>query len=118
MTNKVQTVDEYLQTLSEEIQKTLRSIRKQIQSAAPEASEGISYNIPTFKLDGRPLVSFAAAKKHCAFYVLSPKVISAFKEELKDFDFEGGAIRFVIEKPLPQALVVNLVKARIAEIKK
>lgn len=116
MINKIQNVDEYLDSLPDAVKRTLLTLRKQIKESAPDAIEGISYNIPTFKLNGRPLVSLAAAKKHCAFYILSPKVVLAHKEDLKEYNFEGGAIRFTTERPLIGALVKKLVKARIAEI--
>jgi uncharacterized protein YdhG (YjbR/CyaY superfamily) len=61
------------------------------------------------------LVSFGAGKNHCSFYVMSPKVVAAFKQDLKDYDTSPGTVRFPVGKPLPAALVKKLVKARIAE---
>lgn len=67
-----------------------------------------------FKLQG-PLVSFGAATNHCSFYVQSPAVMEAHKDELKAYDTSKGTIRFPADKPLPAALVKKLVKARIEE---
>ena len=71
--------------------------------------------MPTFKLSGAHLVSFAGAKSHCALYGMS-SAVKRFGPELERFDAKGGTIRFSADKPLPAALVTRLVKARTAEI--
>ena len=111
-------VDKYLAAVSEPASSTLNTIRATIRSAVPpEATEGISYGIPTFKYKGA-LVWFAAFSKHCSFFPGSLAVIAAFKNELKDCQTSKGTIRFPVDKPLPAALVKKLVKARIAEKEK
>jgi uncharacterized protein YdhG (YjbR/CyaY superfamily) len=108
------THDEYLAALSDDQRGALEKLRKDIQSAAPKAEECISYGIPGFRLNGKLLVSYGAAAKHCAFYPGS--TLQAFKKEMKDYDTSGkGTIRFPAEEPLPSALVKKIVKARIAE---
>jgi uncharacterized protein YdhG (YjbR/CyaY superfamily) len=87
-----------------------------IKRAAPEATEGISYQVPTFKHLGRPLVGFGAAKDHCALYVMSPEVMNAHATELERYETGKGSIRFAPGKPLPSRLVSKLVRARMAEI--
>jgi uncharacterized protein YdhG (YjbR/CyaY superfamily) len=107
-------VDEYLAGVPEPARGTLNKIRAAIRSAVPpEATEGISYGIPTFNYKG-PLVWFAAFSKHCSLFP-SAAVIEAFKDELKGFSTSKGTIHFPTDKPLPTALVKNLVKARIAQ---
>jgi uncharacterized protein YdhG (YjbR/CyaY superfamily) len=108
-------VDEYLAAIPEDQRAALAKLRKEIESAAPAATEGISYQVPTFKHQGRPLVGFGAATKHCAFYVMSPDVMRAHAAELKGYDTGKGSIRFPAGKPLPTKLVKKLVKARIVE---
>ena len=108
-------VDEYLARVPEPARSTLKRIRAVIRSAAPsEATEAISYRMPTFRYKG-PLLGFAAFPNHCGLYPMSPSVIEAFKEELKNYHTSKGAISFPVDKPLPAALVKKLVKARIAE---
>jgi len=107
-------IDEYLSTLSEESRVALQQLRKTIGSAAPTATEGISYGVPTFKHLGA-LVGFGAAKNHCSFYVMSTATMEAHADELESYDTSKGTIRFPPGKPLPAALVRKLVKARIAE---
>ena len=107
-------VDEYLAGVPEPARGTLNKIRAAIRSALPlEATEGISYGIPTFNYNG-PLVWFAAFSNHCSLFP-SAAVIEAFKDELKGFSTSKGTIHFPTDKPLPTALVKNLVKARIAQ---
>ena len=105
--------DEYLARITDEKRRTLEKLRKDIRAAAPNAEECISYGIPSFRLNGKLLVSYAAAAKHCAFYPGS--IVRKFKEELKDYDTAGkGTIRFSADAPLPSTLVQKIVKARIA----
>ena len=108
-------VDEYLAGVSEPARSTLNRVRAAIRSAVPpEATEAISYRMPTFKYKG-PLLGFAAFSNHCGLYPMSPSVMEAFKNELKGFHTSKGTIRFPVDKPLSAALVKKLVKARIAE---
>ncbi len=100
----------------------LEKLRKTIKSAAPQAIEGISYQIPVLKHEGRPLVGFGsgsrrggATKNHCSFYVMSPSVMKAHADELEPYDTAKGTVHFPIGKPLPTGLVKKLVKARIEE---
>jgi len=108
-------VDGYLASISEDAGAALGKLRETIRAAAPEATEVISYQVPTFKYRGRPLVSFGAAKEHCSFYVMSPDVVEAHKADLEGYVLGKGSIQFFAAKPLPAALVKKLVKARIAE---
>jgi len=107
-------IDEYLMRIPEEAVASLQHIRRLIKEAAPKAREAISYQIPTFKYLG-PLVGFGAAKNHCGFYVMSPAVMQLFSEELKPYDIATATIRFPFDKPLPDALIMKLVEARIQE---
>lgn len=114
MPNTPQTIDEYLARLSDDKRATLEKLRSAIKSAAPNAEECIAYQIPTFRLDGKMLVSFGAAAKHCAFYP-GAYPVNALRAELEAYDVNKGTIRFSVNKPLPATLVRKLVKARIAE---
>jgi uncharacterized protein YdhG (YjbR/CyaY superfamily) len=108
-------VDEYLAGVPEPARSTLNKVRAAIRSAAPpDATEAITYRIPTFKYKGS-LVAFAAFSNHCSLFPMSLAVMDAFKNELKGFYTSKGTIRFPVDKPLPAALVKKLVKARLAE---
>ena len=108
-------VDEYLAGVPESARSTLNKVRAAIRSAVPpEATEAISYRMPTFRYKGA-LLGFAAFSNHCSLFPMSLSVMETFKNELKDFDTSKGTIRFPVDKPLSAALVKKLVKARIAE---
>ena len=108
-------IDEYLAGVPEPARSTLNTVRAVIRSAVPpEATETISYGIPAFRHE-QVLVWFAAFSKHCSLFPTA-SVIEAFKKELKGFTISKGTIQFPTDKPLPAALVKNLVKARLAQI--
>lgn len=109
------TIDAYLAALPPDQCAALEKLRKTIQAAAPGAEECISYGLPAFRLDGRALVAFGAAAKHCSFFPMSGTAVAAHQADLRAFDTSKGTIRFRPDKPLPATLVRKLVKARIAE---
>jgi uncharacterized protein YdhG (YjbR/CyaY superfamily) len=110
------TIDEYIAGFPEEIQAKLQEIRKVIREAAPQASEKISYQMPTFFLNGN-LVHFAAFKNHIGFYP-APTGLSAFEEEISHYQHSKGAVQFPLDKPIPFDLVRRIVTYRIGENEK
>jgi uncharacterized protein YdhG (YjbR/CyaY superfamily) len=114
MAGKPQTIDEYLEALSDDKRIALEKLRKAIKAAAPKAEECISYQLCAFRQDGM-LVAFGASANHCAFYLMSSTTVEAHKDELAPYDTSKGTIRFAADKPLPATLVCKLVKARLAE---
>lgn len=114
MKAKPGTIDEYLLPLPGEQRAALERLRRIIRAAAPEAVECISYGLPAFELNGK-LVAFGAGAKHCALYPMSTAVMEAHNKELEGYSLSKGTIRFQPEKPLPEALVRKLVRARVAE---
>jgi uncharacterized protein YdhG (YjbR/CyaY superfamily) len=111
--NKPKTHDDYLAAVTENKRAALQKLRKAIKRAAPKAEECISYQVPAFRLNGKFLVAYGAATNHCAFYPGS--TVKALKNELKSYDTSKGTIRFSADKPLPSALVWELVRLRIEE---
>jgi uncharacterized protein YdhG (YjbR/CyaY superfamily) len=109
-------VEQYLADLPEEPRAALEKLRETIKASAPEATEGIAYQMPTFRNHGRFLVSYAAYKNHCSLFPASDAVMEAFGEELKPYFSGKGTIRFQANKPLPAALVRKIVKKRIEEV--
>ena len=108
-------VDAFLAALPPDMRAALANLRRAIRAAAPGAEESINYGVPAFKYRGRPLVSYGAAKNHCSFYVQSPAVMEAHRDELAPYDTSKGTVRFAPDAPLPDALVAKLVRARMAE---
>ena len=110
---KFQTIDEYISTFPKDIQKILGKVRKTIKETAPDAEEAISYQIPTFKLNGN-LVHFAAFKNHIGFYP-APSGQKAFQKELSIYKSGKGSIQFPIDKPMPLSLIKKIVNYRVKE---
>ncbi len=109
----VSNIDEYIADFPEETQVLLRQMRETISNAAPEASEKISYAMPTFYLNGN-LVHFAGYKNHVGFYP-APSGIAAFPEEMIQYKFSKGAVQFPLDKPLPIDFIKRVVVFRVEE---
>jgi len=106
-------IDEYIASFPADVQERLRQMRAAIREAAPEAQEKISYQMPTFFLQGN-LVHFAAFKNHIGFYP-APRGIEAFKDELAAYEGAKGSVQFPLDQPLPLDLVRRIVQFRVAD---
>jgi uncharacterized protein YdhG (YjbR/CyaY superfamily) len=106
-------IDEYISKFPADIQILLEQMRKTIRKAAPDASEKISYQMPTFFLKGN-LVHFAALKNHIGFYP-TPSAIIAYQKELTRYISSKGAVQFPLDEPLPLDLVTKMVTFRVKE---
>jgi uncharacterized protein YdhG (YjbR/CyaY superfamily) len=106
-------IDSYLAGVPEPARTTLEKVRKAIKAAAPDASEAISYKIPTFKYKGRPLIYFAAFKDHCSIFPMNDEAWTELKDQLQALNARKtgpGTLQFPVDKPLPAALVKKIVK--------
>ncbi len=110
---KFSTIDEYVKSFPPEVQKKLEQLREAVKMIAPTAEEIISYQMPTFYLNGN-LVHFAAFKNHIGFYP-APSGIEAFKQELSQYKGAKGSVQFPIDQPLPMELIKKIVEFRVAE---
>src|SRR5437016_11021690 len=111
---RFKTIDECIQASPTDVQGILQSLRLTIRKAAPEAGETISYQMPTFKLNGRGLVYFAAFKNHIGFYPI-PSGVEAFEKELSPYKQGKGSVQFPIDQPVPYDLVRRIVTFRVNE---
>jgi len=111
--NSINSIDEYISQFPEEVQAILKKLREIIKKAAPEAIEKISYQMPTFYLNGN-LVHFAAFQKHIGFYP-TPSGIEAFQEEISQYKWAKGSVQFPIDQPIPYDLVERIVLYRVKE---
>jgi uncharacterized protein YdhG (YjbR/CyaY superfamily) len=111
---KFNSIDEYIASFPEDVQKVMKQLRSTIKAAAPEAGEKISYNMPTFTLNGTYLVYFAGWKNHIAFYG-APKGNAEFKEDLSAYESGAGTLQFPYDKPMPLDLITKIVKFRVTE---
>ena len=108
-----QNVDEYIAGFPEDVKAKLEMLRATIRQAAPDAQEKISYQMPTFFLEGN-LVHFAAYKNHIGFYP-SPSGIEHFKERLSVYKGAKGSVQFPLDKPIPFELVGEITAFRVQE---
>jgi uncharacterized protein YdhG (YjbR/CyaY superfamily) len=109
-------MDDYLEGLPPAEKAALERVRAVIGGAVPDAEEGVSYGMPAFIYSGRPLLGFKAAKKHLSIFPFSPAAIEAVKPRLHGFDLAKGTIRFTPDRPVPEDVLVDLVRARMQEI--
>jgi uncharacterized protein YdhG (YjbR/CyaY superfamily) len=114
---KQKAIDEYIKIFPEDIQIILEKIRKVIGECAPRSEEAMKYGIPTFKLNGRNLVHFAAFKNHIGFFP-TPSAIVTFKKELSGYKTSKGTIQFPLNKPIPFDLVKKITAFRTEEVMK
>lgn len=114
MNTAPQTIDDYVAGFPKDIQGLLEEVRKAIQEAAPNAVEKISYGMPTFALNGKNLVHFAAFKNHIGFYPV-PSGIEKFKKELSKYKGAKGSVQFPLDKAMPLELIAKIVKFRVKE---
>lgn len=110
----IATVDEYLLRVPDDKRAALEQLRQQIRAIVPDATEVMSYGLPTFKLDGRWFVAFGATKKHCSFHA-GAAPLKALAGELAGYRLGKGTINFPPDRPLPVELVRKLVEVRLAE---
>lgn len=109
----IETIDDYIQQASDDVQEILQKLRIVIHEEAPEAKEAISYQMPTFVLNGN-LVHFAAFKNHIGFYPV-PSGITAFQQELAPYKQVKGSVQFPLDQPMPYDLIRRIVRFRVAE---
>jgi len=105
-------VTAHLKTLSPEQRKTLELLRTQIAAELPTAKQVIKYGIPTFVIDGVPIIGFSGYKKHNSIFPYSGTVTSKLKTELANYQQTKGSIHFDIDKPFPKALLKKIIKVK------
>lgn len=108
-------VDEYIATHPEHVQAILQRVRSTIREAVPGAEEVISYQIPAYKVDGRPVLYFAGWKQHYSLYPVTEQLVEAFKDDLAPYKVDKGTIRFPLSQPVPVKLIERIAKFRANE---
>src|SRR5690606_26350034 len=100
MNSKTHNMYLYIEMFHENVQEILQKVRDAITKNAPNAVEGISYGMPSFKINGKPLVYFGCYKNHIGFYAL-PSGNEAFQKKLTHYKTGKGSIQFPLNKEIP-----------------
>ena len=115
MKQAIESVDQYLLQFPEGIQERMRALREHILSQYPDAVEGISYSMPAYKLNKKPLVYFAAYEKHIGVYA-TPGAQAKMSAALKGYKQGKGSIQFPNDQEFPLELIQQVIQTRAAEI--
>jgi uncharacterized protein YdhG (YjbR/CyaY superfamily) len=107
-------IDEYIASFPEDVQRILQELRETIRAAAPGTEEKISYGIPTFTLNGKYLIYFACWKNHLSIYPI-PSGTGAFNKQVSKYVEGKGTLKFPLDQPLPMKLITKTVRNRVAE---
>jgi uncharacterized protein YdhG (YjbR/CyaY superfamily) len=111
-----ESVADYIAAQPAAVQPALRRVRATIRKALPGVTEGISYQIPVYKLDGAMLLYFAGYPRHYGIYPATPGIVGPLKKQLAAHLHGKATIRFPIEDPVPTRLITRIVKLRAAEV--
>jgi uncharacterized protein YdhG (YjbR/CyaY superfamily) len=110
-------IDEYLSTLDAEKRSTLEAVRRSIRTILPDAEEGLSYGLPAFRVKGKAVAGFGAAKSHLTYMPFSGTVLDSIAPAvIEGYEVSKGALRFGVDLPLPESVLRRLIEARLAEI--
>ena len=109
-------IESYLEGVAEPQRSSLQDLRAVILRCVPHAEEGISYQVPAFRVSGAVVAGFAAFKNHMSYLPFSGSVLPALRRSLKGYDHTKSALHFTVSKPLSDELVALLVQTRLDEI--
>ena len=110
------TVSDYIAGFPRPVQTVLKRVRGVIRAAVPAAEESISYQIPTYKLHGKPMIYFAAFTNHYSVYPSNSRLVAAFRDRLAGYEMSKGTIRFPLSEPVPAKLIERIAKFRAREV--
>jgi len=108
-------VDEYLLAVEEPKRRTLQTLRRTILEIVPDAEQVISYRIPAFRVDGETIAGFAAFKNHLSYLPFSGTVLPQLADQLAGYSMTKSSLHFPVDRPLPKALVMELIATRRAQ---
>jgi len=109
-------VADYISLQPPAAQIVLERVRSTIRKALPKAEESITYNMPTYKMDGEPILYFAGWKRHYSLYPISKRVADAFHIELAGHEVNKSTVRFPLSEPVPTKLIASIAKFRAKEV--
>jgi uncharacterized protein YdhG (YjbR/CyaY superfamily) len=111
-------VDAYMAALAPEQREPLETVRRRVRELVPEAEDTLAYGMPAFRLGGKFLLSYAGWKKHCTIYPIDDDLLGRHAAEVGGYTSTKGGLHFTSERPLPDALLVDLVRGRVEDVRK
>jgi uncharacterized protein YdhG (YjbR/CyaY superfamily) len=109
-------VDEYFAGLHAPTRAVFEHIRALVRGITPEAEDSWSYGMAALRYKRRPLLGFRTTKDHLSIFPFSPQAVDAVRGKLAGHELSKGTIRFTVANPLPDQVVMDLVRVRIEEI--
>jgi len=109
-------VGDYIGQFRPPVQTVLKRVRRIIRAAVPGAEETISYQIPTYKLNGKPVIYFAGFTNHYSVYPSNARLVAALRKQLAGYAMSKGTIRFPLDEPVPAKLIERIAKFRAKEV--
>lgn len=111
-------IDDYLRSVDEPKRRTLEALRRAILEVVPEAEQVISYRVPAFRIHGAIVAGFAAFKNHLSYLPFSGSVLPQLSDQLEGYTMTKSALHFPVDRPLPEALVKELIAVRLGELRR
>jgi uncharacterized protein YdhG (YjbR/CyaY superfamily) len=109
-------VSDYIASKPRPVQAALKRVRDAIRKAVPAAEEGISYQIPTYTLNGVPVMYFSGWKSHFSLFPITDALVAAFKEELAEYKISKARIQFAYSEPVAVNLIERLARFRATQL--
>jgi uncharacterized protein YdhG (YjbR/CyaY superfamily) len=109
-------INDYIDSYPQPVRPILERVRAIIRKALPKAEESITYNIPTYKMDGELILYFAGWKRHYSLYPMSKRVADALHTELAGHEVNKSTVRFPLSEPIPTKLIASIAKFRAKEV--
>lgn len=109
-------VDKHLKKFDANQRAILSNLREMISDELPTAVEVIKYGIPTFVVEGIPVLGFDGYLKHNSIFPYCGSTNLLLKAELANYVQTKGSIHFAIDKRFPKPLLRKIIKAKISQI--
>ena len=110
-------VSEYVASKPKDARAALTQVRAAIRAAVPKAEESLTYQMPTYTLNGVPLLYFGGWKAHFTLHPATDALVAALERELEPYDSSRGMIRFPLSMPVPVRLIARIARFRAAQIR-
>ncbi len=109
-------IDDYLNKIEPIKRKQLERIRQIAKQVVPDATEVLSYGMPTLQYKGKSFLGFNAHANHIGIYPYGGEEIELFKDKLTSFALSSGAIRVPYGTSFPESLLKEIIRHRVNRI--